>query len=341
MRTLIRTALVAAAVALLAPAGALAAGKVDANVGGDITYQGDGGTNVVSVTTTPTSPTLATVVFAEPGIAEGTDSANICTPAGDTVSCTFKFTERTLFVNGDLGDDELTVDGPVPATIAGDAGPDKLTGGAGTDLIRGGGGADTLDGRGGADTVDGEGGADIVSGGPGEDISFSDEDDGDEIDLGPGRDHFVAGNNDGTGDKLRGGDGSDTLEFATFGVLPEAPFSTVDLSKGLYSWGAFGGYPAGNDSLDSVENAGEYFGSSRNDILIGDSKSNLLAGGSGDDTIKGGPGTDTLLGDKSFSGIDNLYTFATGTDTIDGLDGFEDQLDCGGAADTVVADQFD
>jgi Ca2+-binding RTX toxin-like protein len=341
MRTLIRTAVVALAIALAAPAAASAAGKVDTSVGGDVTYEGDAAPNVVSVTSTPYVLNTVRLVFSEPGITEGTDGANICTPTANTVTCTFSNTQRVLTLNGGAAADELTLDGTVGATINGGPGADRLVGGAGPDVLRGGADADTLDGRGGADTVDGEAGADVVRGGEGEDISFSDEDEGDQIDLGPGRDFFIAGNNDGTGDALRGGDGSDTLAFATFGVGQQQPFSTVDLSRGVYSWGAFGGYPPGNDSLDSVENAGEYFGSSRDDILIGDAKSNLLAGGSGNDTITGGRGTDTLLGDKSISGVDQLHTFATGTDTIDGADGFEDQLDCGGAADSVVADQFD
>jgi hypothetical protein len=341
MRTLIKTVAVAAALALASPAGALAAGKVSTNVGGDITYDGDAGANVVKVTGTQTSPTAATLVFAETGITEGTDGANICTPSVDTVTCTFALTQRALFLNGAAGADELTLDGPARGTITGDAGEDKLTGGDGGDIIRAGADKDVVDGRGGGDTLDGEDGADVVRGGDGEDVSFVDDSDSDQIDLGAGSDWFFTNNLDGTGDALRGGPGSDTVAFATFGGAGDTPFTTVDLDRGALSHGAFGAYPAGTDSLESIENAGEFFGASGPDVLIGNSSSNVLAGGSGDDTIVGRGGTDTLLGDKGFGGADQLTTFGTGPDTIDAFDGFEDHVDCGAGTDSAKADQFD
>ena len=341
MRTLIRIAVLTAVVALAAPAAASAAGKVATNVGGDITYEGDAGANLVTVAATQASPTSATLVFTESGITEGTDGANICTPSGTTVTCTFAFTQRALRLNGGADADEITLDGPVPATIAGDAGADKLTGGDAIDLLLGGADADTLDGRAGDDTLDGGAGGDIESGGPGEDRSLFDLGDGDRIDLGPGRDTLFASNADGTGDSLSGGEGADTLQFVTFGNAGETPFTTVDLARGEYSHGAFGGYGAGTDSIGSVENAGEFLGSSGPDVLIGNARSNVLAGGNGGDKITGGAGTDTLLGDKSFSGVDQISSFGSGADTIDAFDGFEDQVDCGAAADSAVADQFD
>ena len=256
-------------------------------------------------------------MFKENGIAEGTDGANICTPSANTVTCTFAFTQRALRLNGGMDGDELTLEGPVPATIAGDAGADKLTGGDAIDTLLGGGQADTLDGRGGDDTLDGGEGGDTETGGTGEDRSLFDLGDGDRIDLGPGRDTLFASNADGTGDSLKGGEGADTLQFVTFGNAGETPFSTVDLASGAYSHGAFGVYPAGTDSLDSIENAGEFFGSSGPDVLIGNARSNVLAGGNGADKITGGAGTDTLLGDKSFAGVDQMSSFGSGADTID------------------------
>jgi len=343
MHLLLRIALLAVAVALASPAGAMAAGKINTNVGGDITYEGDGGANVVTVASVPSSPTSMTLVIAEAGITEGTDSANICVAnSTNSINCTFAFTQRTLRLNGGAGADEITVNGPATTTIAGDAGEDKLTGGDGTDTLLGGTEADRVDGAGGDDYLDGGAGGDVVNGGPGEDRTAFDLGDGDTIDLGAGRDTFFASNADGVGDVLRGGDGSDTIQYVTFGNGGETPFSTIDLERGEYSFGAFGGYPAGKDSLDSVENAGEFLGSSGPDVLIGNARSNVLAGGSGGDKITGGPGTDTLLGDKSFSGVDQIGSFGTpGADTFDSVDGFEDQVECGGGADTAVADQFD
>ena len=257
------------------------------------------------------------------------------------MTCTFSFAQRALRLFGDAGADELTLTGPAPATVYGEVGADKLTGGDGADSLQGGNDADTLDARGGDDSLNGGPGGDVVQGGSGEDRADFDLGDGDRIDLGNGRDTVFASNSDGTGDVLRGGAGTDTLEFVTFGNGGETPFTTVDLARGTYSHGAFGGYPTGSDSIETIENAGEFFGASGPDVLIGTTGPNVLAGGNGGDKITGGPGTDTLLGDKSFAGVDQVSSYGSGADTIDSFDGYEDQVDCGGEADSIVADQFD
>ena len=60
MRTLLRIAVAALAVALLMPAAASAAGQINTNVGGDITYEGDGAANVVTLASVPASPSTVT-----------------------------------------------------------------------------------------------------------------------------------------------------------------------------------------------------------------------------------------------------------------------------------------
>lgn len=113
---------------------------------------------------------------------------------------------------------------------------------------------DRIEGRGGRDSVAGDAGSDVVLGGTGDDVSSLDAGDGDRIDLGPGRDFFFVENGDGTGDVLDGGDDADAVSFAT---LDDGAFSTVDLARGALSWGSFGPYPAGSDSLEEIEDAGE------------------------------------------------------------------------------------
>jgi Ca2+-binding RTX toxin-like protein len=74
-------------------------------------------------------------------------------------------------VNGNGGDDTITLSAtvPVPATLRGGPGEDRLSGGAGADKLVGGPGNDTLVGRGGDDSLFGGAGEDNLSGGPGAD----------------------------------------------------------------------------------------------------------------------------------------------------------------------------
>ncbi|MBS1878999.1 MAG: hypothetical protein JST31_05765 [Actinobacteria bacterium] len=88
-------------------------------------------------------------------------------------------------VNGNGGNDTITVAAnvPVPTTLRGGPGDDKLTGGAGNDKLVGGPGNDTLVGRGGNDSLFGGPGDDKLYGGPGDDKLFG----------GPGDDLLVGG----------------------------------------------------------------------------------------------------------------------------------------------------
>jgi Ca2+-binding RTX toxin-like protein len=306
------------ALALLAltPATALGAGSVSSDSSGTLTYTGDAGVNVVTITGTEGSP--GTVTFAEPGITEGTDTANACTATTDLVSCSNP-ASRAVTANGDDGADRITVNGNSFSSLNGGPANDRLIGGESSDTLDGGGGADEILGRDGGD------------------FSATDADGGDLIDLGPGFDSFRVANGDGGGDTLRGGTGADTLSYNWMG----SPTSfRIDLSAGSLTHNA--SPPEAGDSLDSIENvhAAEFLSSTANDTLIGSNGTNTLAAGLGDDTVTGGPGTDQLLPDQGL-GIFGLTEVGAGADTVLARDGFEDGIDCGGGSDTAVIDQFD
>ena len=120
----------------------------------------------------------------------------------------------------------------------------SLTGTAGNNIITGSTGADTIDGFGGTDTLIG----------------------------GTGNDLFIArvGSESSSFD---GGDGTDTLTFASSGT--SASISLTDLR---YS---------------NIENV---IGGSLNDTITGNTGNNTLEGGAGNDTLKGGGGADALIG---------------------------------------------
>ncbi len=88
-------------------------------------------------------------------------------------------------VNAGAGDDTVTLsrDVPVPATLRGGAGNDRLVGGAAADKLIGGSGNDTLIGRAGDDWLYGGAGNDRLVGGPGNDL----------LRGGPGRDRILGG----------------------------------------------------------------------------------------------------------------------------------------------------
>lgn len=74
-------------------------------------------------------------------------------------------------INGNGGDDTITLAAnvPVPATLRGGPGDDKLSGGNGSDKLVGGPGNDRLTGAGGSDSLFGGSGDDQLSGGSGDD----------------------------------------------------------------------------------------------------------------------------------------------------------------------------
>lgn len=88
-------------------------------------------------------------------------------------------------VNAGAGDDSVQVASkvPVPVTLRGGPGNDRLSGGAGSDRLIGGAGEDVLVGRGGDDWLYGGPGDDRLYGGAGDDVLHG----------GPGRNTMVGG----------------------------------------------------------------------------------------------------------------------------------------------------
>jgi Ca2+-binding RTX toxin-like protein len=88
-------------------------------------------------------------------------------------------------VNGNGGDDTIVLSAsvPVPATLRGGPGSDRLYGGNAADKLIGGAGSDTLVGRGGNDSLFGGAGNDELFGGQGDDHLYG----------GPGRDALAGG----------------------------------------------------------------------------------------------------------------------------------------------------
>lgn len=78
---------------------------------------------------------------------------------------------KSFEVNAGSGNDSVVLGRavPVPATLRGGPGDDRLLGGAGNDMLIGGAGDDTLVGRGGADALFGSAGNDTLIGCSGDD----------------------------------------------------------------------------------------------------------------------------------------------------------------------------
>jgi hypothetical protein len=98
---------------------------------------------------------------------------NLCThPEGNVYMLSCPAPQIASFeVNAGPGDDavQLAGDVPVPVTLRGESGNDRLVGGAGDDKLIGGAGNDSLYGRAGNDWLFGGPGNDRLLGGPGDD----------------------------------------------------------------------------------------------------------------------------------------------------------------------------
>lgn len=97
-------------------------------------------------------------------------------------------------VHADLGEreDTATVSSPVPTTLLGGSGADRLSGGPVADTVDGGDGNDRLAGGGGKDEIDGGLGTDTLAGGAGDDVLGSADGIADRVDCGEGADRLEA-----------------------------------------------------------------------------------------------------------------------------------------------------
>ena len=145
--------------------------------GSDVS-NGDAGFDVVEVNGSPAAGDAFTV--RPNGARAAIDRTNL-------VPFTVDFTAEALTVNGEGGDDQLTVSPGLPGllvTADGGSGNDSLTGAEEADSLVGGSGNDTLTGSGGSDLLDGQDGddrlfardgkGDLVRGGTGNDSAQTD-----------------------------------------------------------------------------------------------------------------------------------------------------------------------
>jgi Ca2+-binding RTX toxin-like protein len=117
-------------------------------------------------------------------------------------------------------------------------------------------------------------------------------------------DVFVFANGAGVTGVIRGGPGTNTLNYSawTTGVF-------VNLATG---------FATGAGSVQDIQNVTGGYG---NDLILGNDLDNLLIGGDGNDVLSGGAGADTLIGGR---GRDLLFG-GEGADRLEGGDG-EDVL---------------
>lgn len=228
------------------------------------------------------------------------------------------------YVDGDIGDDLLTVDFSASADgvgssnngngngsignalyyynierldITGSSASDTLIGGVGADTISGGAGNDSVDGGRGANTLDGGAGVDLGS------VDMSDDATARTITFVSGQTLTVGGNTlanfEGLG--FRAGNGADKIS-----VAGEKRGSTI-----------YGG--GGNDTLTSGAKYADYLdGQDGNDIITG-GLGDVVHGGGDDDTLhfaftQPGFASTYAYGD---AGVDKLYvTFAGTADSV-------------------------
>jgi Ca2+-binding RTX toxin-like protein len=236
-------------------------------------------------------------------------------------------------------------------TLKGNLSTNKLNGGAGNDFLESGLGNDTLNGGIGDDVLNGGDGYDILRGDAGNDTLYCNGND--ESDGGAGNDTLVGGLiTDNNRAIIRGGEGDDTLTFATLGttsVYAEIGYSfyfnnNKALSGSLGSdietlIGAngndtlLGSYASnslfGNGGDDEIRGGGGYGhdtldGGEGNDYLAGSEGNNVIYGGEGNDRLYGNAGNDKLYGGAGNDLLDggtHHYDNSNNNDTLDGGEG--------------------
>lgn len=201
-----------------------------------------------------------------------------------SVSCPTAVPTGLLVITGGNGNDSITVEDSVPASVQvranGNAGSDTLVGGPGNDVLEAGENYNSPDD--GNDTLIGNGGEDVLYADPG----------ADQLSGGPGNDLLVSSVAVCQGHSYDGGPGEDTVSYGR---------SNANLTVEL---GGTGG-PSGCATPDHILGDNESLeGSDGPDVLIGDNGPNGLLGHLGADTFIGKGGDDSIeakdgLRDKS------------------------------------------
>lgn len=209
-----------------------------------------------------------------------------------------------------------------------------------TSVTLGDGGAGNIKLGHGDDTVTtGSGWVELISTSKGNDTVNMGTGGGGFVDLGEGDDTVsVSDMTPYYGLTIRGGQGSDTIDFSAFSIAVR--FSV----EGNSEWQNVGDLSGTSDAQiagyfqeTSIENI---IGTNFGDILIGNNQNNVLTGLNGGDHLAGGKGRDKLIGgngnDELFGeiGKDNLAG-GKGKDTLDGGKG-NDILRGNGGADVFV-----
>lgn len=244
-------------------------------------------------------------------------------PAGAADTCfgkaiTIKGTAGNDQIDGTTGDDVID-GGPGNDTIKGLTGNDRLCGGDGDDTIEGGGGRDRIDGGNGNDNLQGGGDTDRIYGGRGHDTIDGGVGDN-QVLLGQGgRDQVFV--HTGTGHRLDGGPGTDTVDFRRvpapsgsdyWAVVTEATFGQpTEFWLDRKSQQGGGTLADPNGTYDDFE---RILGSRYRDVLEGTLADDFIHGRGGNDNLLGKGGDDDLL---CGAGDDQAY----GSDGDDYLDG--------------------
>jgi Ca2+-binding RTX toxin-like protein len=232
----------------------------------------------------------------------------------------------------------------IESIIGSNGSADVLTGNAAANYIAGFGGNDTIDGGAGADTLVGGDGTDTVyyysstagvtvnlaagtgAGGDaaGDTLNAVEQVIGsntaDDILIGDGVMNYLAGmggndtidgggvaspNGIGQGDSLDGGEGTDTLSYASSAQRVIVLMDYNSPTSGI-AWNGTSG-----DVMINFENL---TGSAHNDVLLGSDSANVINGGAGQDSLYGELGADTFHFDNLSS--DAIHDFQDGVDKL-------------------------
>jgi Ca2+-binding RTX toxin-like protein len=210
---------------------------------------------------------------------------------------------------------------------------DVVRAGSGSQVIFSADGDDDVDGQGGNDSIIADDGSDNVKGGAGDD-TIRGGGDSDQYNGGSGDDTLIGDTSDLAADSYAGGAGLDLADFAN---------ASESLRIDLDNKPDDGRAGEGDNVRKSVE---DVTGGIAGDLIVGSKAANELSGGGGGDRLRGGAGADGLLGG---SGADlliggkasDLLQGGAGPDRLKARDGRRDEVRCGSAADTAVADRTD
>ena len=237
-------------------------------------------------------------------------AATVLAPEGEQISISLNpdsAIERVLIVQGS-GD----------ALIAGGSGNDKVQAGSGDDTVNAGNGDDFVRGGDGDDLVRGGSGSDLLAGGIGDDIIYGNMG-SDTLNAGDGADSLFGGQGE---DCISGELGDDVI----YGNMGSDTLSAGDGADSLFGGQGEDCISGGDDSDFLMGNKGAdiVYGNQQNDVVYGGAGGDTLYGGQNDDILEGGRGDDALHGNlggdqfvfRTNSGVDVIYDFVAGTDTI-------------------------